>query len=67
MVRHNKITVANKLLGYKEMLKVPVVAVMTRYNPAIPIILLSLLAASIGTVLQIRYARGQSRLRTNDQ
>lgn len=67
MARHNKITVANKLLGYKEMLKVPVVAVMTRYNPAIPIILLSLLAASIGTVLQIRYARGQSRLRTNDQ
>ena len=67
MVRHNKITVANELLGYKEMLKVPVVAVMTRYNPAIPIILLSLLAASIGTMLQIRYARAQSKPRANDQ
>jgi len=60
MVRHNKITVANDVLGYKEMLKVPVVAVMTRYNPAIPIILLSLLVAIIGTVLQIYYARTQS-------
>ncbi len=60
MVRHNKITVANEVLGYKEMLEVPVVAVMTRYNPAIPIILLSLLFASIGTVLQIYYARRQS-------
>jgi len=60
MVRHNKITIANDVLGYKEMLEVPVVAVMTRYNPAIPIILLSLLVATIGTVLQIYYARTQS-------
>jgi len=60
MVRHNKITVDNEILGYKEMLEVPVVAVMTRYNPAIPIILLSLLVATIGTVLQIYYARTQS-------
>ncbi len=57
MVRHNKITVADEVLGYKEMLEVPVVAVMTRYNPAIPIILLSLMVASIGTLLQIYYAR----------
>jgi len=61
MVRHNKITIANEVLGYKEMLEIPVVAVMTRYNPAIPIILLSLLVASIGTLLQIYYARVQSR------
>ena len=60
MVRHNKITVGNEILGYKEILEVPVVAVMTRYNPAIPIILLSLLVATIGTVLQIYYARTQS-------
>jgi len=60
MVRHNKITIANEVLGYKEMLKVPVVAVMTRYNPAIPIILLSLIVATIGTILQIRYAQAQS-------
>ncbi len=60
MVRHNKITIANEVLGYKEMLKVPVVAVMTRYNPAIPIILLSLLVAAIGTILQIYYARAQA-------
>ncbi len=60
MARHNKISVANEVLGYKEMLKVPVVAVMTRYNPAIPIILLSLIVATIGTILQIRYARTQS-------
>ncbi len=57
--RHNKITVAGEVLEYKEMLEVPVVAVMTRYNPAIPIILLSLLFASIGTVLQIVFARRQ--------
>lgn len=60
MVRHNKITVGNETLGYKEMLEVPVVAVMTRYNPAIPIILVSLLFATVGTVLQIHYARTQS-------
>ncbi|MCF6354349.1 MAG: hypothetical protein L3J26_04495 [Candidatus Polarisedimenticolaceae bacterium] len=62
MVRHNKITIAGEVLGYKEMLEVPVVAVMTRYNPAIPIILLSLLLASIGTVLQIYFARRQSEI-----
>jgi len=60
MVRHNKIALGNETLGYKGMLEVPVVAVMTRYNPAIPIILLSLLVATIGTVLQIYYARIQS-------
>jgi len=61
MVRHNKINIANEVLGYKKMLEVPVVAVMTRYNPAIPIILLSLLVATIGTALQIHYARTQSK------
>ncbi len=60
MVRHNKITVADEQLEYKEMLTVPVVAVMTRYNPAVPIILLGLLAASIGTLLQISFARRQA-------
>lgn len=61
MARHNKITVAGKTYGYKEMIEAPVAAVMVRYNPSIPIILISLLVATIGTVLQIQYARTQSK------
>ena len=64
MTRHNKINIAGEVYGYKEMIQAPVVATMVRYNPAIPIILVSLLVSTIGTVLLIQYARIQSK-RTN--
>lgn len=61
MSRHNNIKVAGRIYDYEEMIDAPVVTAMIRYNPAIPIILISLLVATIGTVLLIRYARSQSQ------
>ncbi|VAX09141.1 hypothetical protein MNBD_GAMMA26-2305 [hydrothermal vent metagenome] len=61
MTQHNKLKLNDQMFGYKAMITEPTVAVMTRYNPSVPIILISLLIATIGTVLLIQYARIQSK------
>lgn len=56
MQRHNKLVLAKNHYAFKEMIEAPYLAAMTRYNPAIPLIMLSLLTATIGTILLIYLA-----------
>lgn len=57
MGRHNQLMLAGNQYRFQEMIEAPVLAAMTRYNPSIPLILLSLLTATLGTMLLIQLAR----------
>lgn len=61
MTRHNKINLNDQIFGYKKMITTPMVSVMTRYNPSVPTILISLLMAFVGTILLIHYTRMHSK------
>ena len=56
--RHNEIKIMNDTYGLSEILEAPYVAALIRYNPAIPIILLSLFVILGGTILLIRFTIG---------
>jgi hypothetical protein len=55
--QHSSLMLAGNRYQFQEMIEEPYLAAMVRYNPAIPLILLSLLTASLGTLLLIQVAR----------
>jgi hypothetical protein len=62
MQQHNKLVLAGNHYVFKEMIEAPYLAAMIRYNPAIPLILISLLTATLGTILLIYLAaRGRNQ------
>lgn len=55
--RHAEFEIAGERYRYQRPITAPVVMVMVRYNPAIPLVLAGLLLSSIGTILLIRWTR----------
>lgn len=55
--QHSTLALGGNQYQFQEMIEEPYLAAMVRYNPAIPLILLSLLTASLGTLLLIQVGR----------
>jgi len=64
-VAHSQIEIDGELYQFKEVFEAPMIVAIVRYNPAVPLILVSLLLASAATFLLIRWLRTRSKIPNN--
>ena len=61
-VAHSQIEINGELYQFKEIFETSFIVAIVRHNPAVPLILVSLLLASVATFLLIRWLRTRSRI-----
>lgn len=59
---HTKIEINGEIYQFKEIIEAPFIVAIVRHNPAIPLILISLILASAATFLLIKWLRTRSRI-----
>lgn len=64
-VAHSQIEIDGEFYQFKEVFEVPMIIAIVRYNPAVPLIFVSLLLASVATFLLIRWLGTRSRIQNN--
>ena len=59
---HSQIKINDTVYQFTGVIQTPSILSVVRYNPAVPLMLLSLILASVGTVLLIRWLRSRSAM-----
>ena len=58
---HSRVKIGSEIYQFSDIIETPAIVAIIRYNPAIPLMLVSLLLASIATVLLIRWLAVRAR------
>lgn len=58
---HSQIRIDDALYQFKNVIETPFIVAIIRYNPAVPLMLISLILASAATILLIRWLRARSK------